>query len=277
MITKADFALIDAEIKDCLQKTLDDIKINSLHNYIIFLADGEYKPEYEKSKVISNPYVIDNRIDYYKDSTRLDFLVNFLKNYYSFPAGQVETDDNNFRISMELMIYCHVWESKSFLKKLYRLAHISNGEEYNWNVVVPEMGKHDFIRNDIRATLEKKNNCLAEIIKRGFHTSLRNAFAHSEYSIDTINGNRRIWLDTYTGKSWDIQEISFDDWSKRFVYTALLSYHLLKITHINRTNLISDFGTNKFTIKHPNKDESISDREILYREEPEDAFNFLRK
>ncbi len=275
MIKKSDFAQIDKEIKDCLQSTLEDIKTNSLHNYIIFIADGEYKPEYEDSTTISNPYVIDNRIDFYKDLTRFEFLVNFLKNYYSFPPDITETDDNTYRISIELMIYTHVWESKSFLKKLYRLSHISNGEEYNWDVNVPDMSKHDFIRNDIRATFEKKNNCLAEIIKKGFHTSLRNAFAHSEYSIDTFNGNKRIWLDTYTGKPWDIQEISFDDWSRRFVYTALLSYHLLNITHINRTNLITDLVTDTFTIKHPNKDGSISDRKILYRKEP-DAFNFVR-
>ncbi|NMR33210.1 hypothetical protein HIO71_03195 [Chryseobacterium aquaticum] len=274
MITRDEFTFIDKEIKDSLQKTLDDLKATSLHNYIIYLADGEYKPEYENSNVISNPFVIDNRIDHYKDLTRFDFLVNFLKNYYNFPSVQVQTDDNNYRISMELMIYCHVWESKPFLKKLFRLAHISNGEEYNWNIVVPDMSKHDFIRNDIRATLEAKGNNLAEIIKKGFHTSLRNAFAHSEYSIDTINGNRRIWLDTYTGKTWDIQEISFDDWSKRFVYTALLSYHLLNITHLNRINLISDLKTDKFIIKHPNKDGSISDREIQYRDQ-DDAFNFV--
>lgn len=276
MITRDDFAQIDKEIKESLQSTLDDLRSNSLNNYIIYLADGEYKPEYENSSVISNPFVIDNRIDHYKDLTRIEFLINFLKNYYSFNSGQTQTDDDNYRITMELMIYCHVWESKPFLKKLYRLAHISNGEEYNWNVIVPDMSKHEFIRNDIRTTLEAKNNNLAEIIKKGFHTSLRNAFAHSEYSIDTMNGNRRIWLDTYTGKTWDIQEISFDDWSKRFVYTALLSYHLLNITHSNRINLIAQTGTDKFIIKHPNKNGSISEREIQYRAEP-DAFNFVKK
>lgn len=276
MITRDEFALIDKEIKDCLQNTLNELQTDSLLNYIIYLADGEYKPEYENSSAISNPYVIDNRIDHYKDLTRLDFLVNFLENYYSFPYGQTQTDDNNYRISMELMIYCHVWESKPFLKKLCRLAHISNDEEYNWNVTIPEMGKHDFIRNDIRATFEAKGNKLAEVIKKGFHTSLRNAFAHSEYSIDTTNGKRRIWLDTYTGKPWDIQEIPFDDWSKRFVYTALLSYHLLNVTHLNRINLISDLKTDKFIIKHPNKDGSISNREIQYRDQ-DDSFNFVSK
>lgn len=80
-------------------------------------------------------------MDRYKDETRLKFLSNFLSNFHSFPTSQQATDDNEQRIHMELMGYSHIWESKPFLKKLHRLAHINNGEEYNWKVAVPEMGK----------------------------------------------------------------------------------------------------------------------------------------
>lgn len=273
MITRQEFADIDKEIKEAIQNTLDNLKTNNTSNYFVLLADGEYFQKYENTTQNLNPFVIDNRMERYKDETRLTFLSNFLSTFYSFPTTQQATDDNEQRIHMELMVYSHIWESKPFLKKLHRLAHINNGEEYNWKVTVPEMGKHDFIRNDIRATFDMTGNPLGQIIKNGFHTSLRNAFAHSDYSFDTMNGNKRIWLDNYNGENWELQDISFDNWSKRFVYSALLSYHLLSLTHINRTNLIADFGSDKFTIRHPSKSGQIRDANIIYRQE-HDSFNF---
>ena len=262
MITRKDFAEIDLEIKTALQKTLDELKTNFPENYILFLADGEYKSE---SSPTLNPYIIDNRIDKIRDETRLTFLARFLSTFYSFPAGQTETDDNELRINMELMIYSHIWESKSFLKKLHRFAHISDGEDYDWKVVVPDMGKHDFIRNEIRATFGKKSNPLTEILKNGFHTSLRNAFAHSDYSFDTMNGHNRIVLHNYGAANWELREISFDDWSRRFVYSALLSFHFLDLIHKARLAIINDFSTDTFTINHPNSKGAVNRQKIQFR------------
>lgn len=275
MITRQDFANIDIEIKQSIQNTLNTLRNSSQEDYVLFLADGEYRKEYDTPQSTLNPNVIDNRIDRYKDETRLTFLSNFLSLFYAFPNTQTSTDDNEQRLHMELMIYSHIWEAKPFLKKLYRLAHLSNNEPYQWNVTIPDMSKHDFIRNDIRKTFSNKGNNLAEIIKKGFHTSLRNAFAHSDYSFDTMNNNRRIWLDNYNGQAWELQEISFDDWSIRFVYSALLSYYLLSLTHKNRTELIDALGTDTYQIKLPTKAQPFTIVNIKYRKE-HDGFNFER-
>jgi hypothetical protein len=273
MITRQEFAVIDKEVKDCIQQTLDNIKANSVDNYVLFLADGEYRKEYTSPHLKISPFVIDDRVDKFKDETRLKFLANFLANFYSFPSSQSSTDDNEQRLHMELMIYSHIWESKPFLRKLHRLAHIVNKEEYNWNVIVPDMGKHDFIRNDIRKTLETNSNPLSEVIKKGFHTSLRNAFAHSDYSFDSFEKVRRIYLDNYSGESWELRDISFNDWSLRFVYSALLSFYLLDLTHKNRVNLINDFSTDTFNIKHPSSSGALNNVKITYRQKY-DQFNF---
>lgn len=270
MITRQEFVDIDKEIKEAIQNTLNYLRTNNTSNYFIFLADGEYLQKYENTIQKLNPYVIDERMDKYKDETRLKFLANFLSTFYSFPTTQQTTDDNEQRIHMELMVYSHIWESKPFLKKLHRLAHINNGEEYNWKASVPDMGKHYFIHNDIRATFDSTGNPLGQIIKNGFHTSLRNAFAHSDYSFDTMNGNKRIWLDNYNGKIWELQDISFDNWTKRFVYSALLSYHLLSFIHKYRKNLINDFNTDKYCIRHPTKTGQINMVNIIYSEENDD-------
>jgi hypothetical protein len=276
MITRIDFASIDDEIQKAVQDTFDNIRNSNQGDYALFLSDAEYKKEYDNAMSKLNPYVIDNRIDRYKDESRLRFMSEFLSTFYAFPSSQSSTDDNEQRMHMELMVYTHIWESKPFLKKLHRLAHLNNIDQYNWKVEVPDMTKHKFIRDDIRKTFEDAGNALSDVIRNGFHTSLRNAFAHSEYSFDTMNGNKRIWLDNYNGDdTWELKEISFDEWSKRFVYSALLSYHLMNLAHSNRVTLIETIGTDKFQVKHPTKAGTFNFIWIKYRKE-HDAFNFER-
>jgi hypothetical protein len=151
------------------------------------------------------------------------------------------------------MVYTHIWEAKPFLKKLYRLAHLWNGERYAWNVQIPDMSKHNFIRTDIRKIFEDKKSPLFQIIKNGFHTSLRNAFAHSEYHFDTMNAGRRIILNKKNKESWELKEISFNDWSRRFAYSALLSYYLFDLAYQHKTNIIESTGTDRFLINLPSR------------------------
>ena len=91
---------------------------------------------------------------------------------------------------------------------------------------------------------------------------MRNAFAHSEYFFDTMNQNRRIILDNYNGTPWGLDQIGYDDWSRRFVYSALLSYYLFNICHTKRQSLIQDLGTHVYPINLPEK------KGILYSKYP---------
>lgn len=271
MITRTRFREIDNEVKLLIRKTLDDIRVNNFDDYILYIADGDYNDDFANHPKFS-PYVIDNRIDLYKDDTRINFLTRFMSTFYNFPYGVDEVSDDEYRIYMELMVYCHVWESKPYLRKLYRFALLANNENYEWKVEVPEMSKHDFIRNNIRAKFTNSSNDLANTIRKGFHTSLRNAFAHSEFHIlENI-----IHLDTYKGQSWDIPEISFDDWSERFCYSILLCYYLLKESYNDRKNIIAVTGTDRFKIKLPSKDGlSLREVNILYHTD-QNGFSFER-
>lgn len=272
MIIKPDFATIDSVVKDALNDALDKVKADAPENYVLFLAEGEYKPTYATQKF--NPNVIDNREDRYKDETRLTFFIQFLKTFYSFPQGIEQTDDNEERLHMELMVYSHVWEADPFLKKLFRLASVYDGQAFPWQVTIPPMGKHKFIRENTRDVFRKHGHALDAVMTNGYHSTIRNAFAHSEYSFDA-NG-RRIWFDNYDENDmWSLQNIGYDDWSKRFVYSALLGYYLVKISHERRTRLVEDFGKDTFTIDHPSKAGAINRVDIHYRAEY-DSFNFVR-
>lgn len=274
MITKSDFLKIDNEVKTSIEGALDRLKEVDKGNYILFLANGEYVDDYAIIPKYS-PYTIEYQLDFYRDESRIRFLSEFMTEYYSFASPQINSDDNQYKMNLELMIYTHIWESKMFLKRLYRVAHLVAGKEYDWKIKVPDMGKHDFIRFHIRQIFKEQELEIWEVIKNGFHTSLRNAFAHSEYSFDTMNKHNRINLYNYSGESWELKSITFDEWSKRFAYSALLSYYFLKLTHERRINLISDFGINIFQIKHPNRNGELKLINIIYDSERE-VFYFER-
>jgi hypothetical protein len=165
------------------------------------------------------------------------------------------------------------WESKPFLRKLYRLATITVGESYPWEVTVPDMSKHDFIRESIRDNFQKKNLSLAKVMTDGFHSSLRNAFAHSEYYFD--NYKKGIKLDTYKGASWDIEFISFDDWAKRFAYSLFLNYHIQNHTYLRRVSIVQDLKKDDFLIIHPRNKTCFGVKTITY-DQARNAFLFGR-
>ena len=111
---------------------------------------------------------------------------------------------------------------KSFLKKLHRLAALCNGGKYVWNVSIPEFGMPDFIEKII--TSFKGNELeIAKIMDNTYLPQIRNAAAHDEYRLS--NCNSIVFLN-YKGKEKQIQEETFNDWTKRFTTTFLLEYHL---------------------------------------------------
>ncbi|MBW4890956.1 hypothetical protein KXQ82_14610 [Mucilaginibacter sp. HMF5004] len=270
MITYDDFLKIDQEVKSGVIQALDYLKQKSM-NYILFLAKGEYKFQYEYSHLNLNPYMIDSREEGWKDKDRSAFYINFMETFYTFNNKKPTNDDHN-RIHMELMIYAHIWESKHFLRQLYRLTLLIEGQTYPWEVKIPDMGKHNLIREGIRTPLRKRQLKLGSIISKGFHTSLRNAFAHSEYYFN--EPTKKIILETYSGKPWDIADLTFNDWSKRFAYSVLLSYHLNNEIYIKRQSVIDDFNTDEFVIIHPITKSRFRAIYIKY-EHTFDAFRFV--
>lgn len=275
MISKEDFNKINKEVKDGVCQVFEFIKKQSrFDQYIIFLASGDFDDVSCPIGSGFNPNTIDNKTDHYKDETRIKFFSQFLNSFYSFPEGVTEVPDDEMRISLELMVYTHIWESKSLLKQLFRMSQLSLGNLYPWKAIVPEMSKHEFIRKNIRGSFESLGLDIAEIIKKGFHTSLRNAFAHSEFSLN--DSSKRIILHTYKGDSrWDIPDITYDDWTKRFVYSSLLSFYVIQIKNEIRTRIPSDFKELEFSISHPVGSTSIKYRRIKYYKD-HDIFRFVQ-
>lgn len=157
---------------------------------------------------------------------------------------------------------------KAFFKKLYQVSQVVSVDDYVWDTKVPPMGKHEFIRNQIRKSFEEKGLLITEVIKKGFHTTPRNAFAHSEYVFNV--DEKYIKLLNYSGEKWDIDYLTFDEWTTRFAYSVTLNLHFLNEIHKRRVALIKDFGTNTFV---PNPAPHVNVK-ILY-DEAKDSFVFV--
>lgn len=249
MITKQDYTNIWKEIQSALEDTFNSIKEKSLSSYLLILANSEFNEVVLRDPTL-NPCAIESELDNYLDYDRLNFLTDLLQAFYSFQDFDV-VDDNLQRMHMELMTYTHIWESKPYLNKLYRIAHAIDNGSYKWSVSVPEKEKYKFIRDEIRKKINVEKCSISDFIKKGYHSSLRNAFAHSQYHFD--ENNKKIILSNYKGGNWEVREISFDEWHERFVYSALLTYHLYSILKRRKENILEEFNTVYFEISRPNR------------------------
>ena len=225
MIRVNEFRKIDIEIKNAIREAFEFGKSNQKdkNDYYLFLSNATYIENYVGTNV--SPYVIDNRMDYLIDSHRLDFLTKYLKTYYSF--SQFNTSDSKESLTMEMMMYTHIWESKNFLKQLIKLLDLCNGNEYQWNYEIPDATNGDskqlLIRDTLRDGFKAKSLKIADIMTSGYRSQFRNAFAHSDYSFGL--NDEKINLHNYKPNSYEVDSVGIDEWTKFFCHSFLLNYH----------------------------------------------------
>lgn len=158
------------------------------------------------------------------DADRLEFLNLYLKTPYDAMYNRATSKSQQDKIvreslHYEMMIYTHCWESYPNLAGLKQLANLAASQPYDWEIVVPDFSKHDYIRKEIRDVFKKKKLKIEKVMSCSYHSQLRNAFAHSQYS---LRRGDRILLGNYKGESWQMKEIMLGDWEERFIRTALL-------------------------------------------------------
>ena len=270
MMTKEDFYDMTNGMRAVIDNALQQLFVNCPEDYVLFLANGEYNELWTNNQSLNlMPYAIcgDNEDNRY-DSTRQRFLCEFLNTHYIF-ADKQELQDDEYRINVEFLIYTHIWESKPFLKRLYRLANLLCGKEYEWKNKIPPYKKSDFIEKKIIKPFNTANCLLGRVITDYYKRDLRNAIAHSDYQIDSA---RRM----ISFKSDTKPHISYDEWSIIFVYSISLSYYLLDVVKERKMRIIQDFGKNSFTIKMPFSDGTIKHVCIQYDTDKEE-FCYMQK
>ena len=193
-------------------------------SFILLIAKAEQIPALKRARC--SEYILNYPVDRFYDETREGFYLRYLNRNYSkdgfFYEGANGIDD----LSIEMMIYTHLWESVYFMKALARISSILLGKGYEWN---PKYGKWDYWTNDVINPIKKFEILLGSVLEKAYSSEVRNAFAHSLYTVNT--DNKTITMRT---KHVGIHTISFSDFQTKFLYSVLLMNSTLNALERNR-------------------------------------------
>lgn len=256
MIWKKDFKRINFLVEQSVKELFK--RLEKTDDYIPFLAFGDYIDKYEKSN--DNPYIIDNRMDGFKDDAWMKTLLTFLNTSYNF--NNENTADSKVSIFFEMMMYIHIWESRPYLRFLKRIANLIGKNEYLWKLQISDKKKSVFLEQQILPILKKKKLKVVEIIRNGYEKQLRDAIAHNEYWHNL--GNPEIILENYKTSPNRIDKLHYNIWTERFCYTFLLAYYLRNYFEIKKQELDETKCKEGFEVKLLDKKGSTSEGMIFY-------------
>ena len=273
------FLELEAEIKGIIGESFAKAIKKRPSDFVLLMARGGYHKHLDRPDLDLTPFVLEDRVDFLMDLTRKKFFVIYLNNYVDRLNNKITLngDDLEYEMNIQMMIYCHIWESHLFLNQLERLAFIQQGKEYLWISETPFNSKKNFINHKIIDRFVKTDKNMVNLIKSCYLEDLRHAFAHSTYF---INGNRIYANENglFEGKS-----ISFDYWDDIFVRSVLLSYHLNDMLLEIKNHYIEDAGDSPVEINMPMKNNHKERRGVLIKPEPYEGkeekvrFRFMTK
>jgi hypothetical protein len=143
-------------------------------------------------------------------------------------------DEESYSIQKEMLLYLKIWESDTFIKKLFQFAQLIQGKDYDWHFKIDDnektgdkivTGKREIIiRKKVRNKLEKGYPHLYAALKNAYISQLRNAIAHSQYSLF----GSHIQLNNYKQGSngSPFPAFSFEEWTEKFHDSLVIYSHL---------------------------------------------------
>lgn len=222
MIRRDEFIQLRYEVEEAINEAFNYAKSHekNQNDYILFLSRSYYDKESSNG---FSPWQFDRSSDELYDRHRVDFLLTYLNQQYNFQTEN--SADSKFSLTIEFMIYCQIWESKHNLYNFKKLSKLCESEDYSWNVDIGKSSRSTFIKNNILDSFQKHNLKLYTIMEKAYSPQLRNAFSHSLFNFG-INGHN-VYLENYDVKSNNIEFLSYDDWTIRFLTSTLIQncYH----------------------------------------------------
>lgn len=131
-------------------------------------------------------------------------------------------------IQFQMLIYLKIWETNLFKKQLHQISRILKGEPYNW-----------LIQSNYSLKMHHLIDKLSEIIKVdypniwnsfdiAFNSQIRNAIAHSDYSI--LERGKNIQLHNHNDNIHSqLTSISFDQWNTMFHHTMMIYNFMIRL------------------------------------------------
>lgn len=229
---------IITEVENILNDSIKRIAHEDYLSFILFIGRADVDSGLKERQ--GTGCVIDYQLDRYYDETRDAFYLHYLNRNYNREGFHYEGESGIDDLSIEMMIYCHMWDSLYFLKSLYRLSSILCGNGYLWdveNVKKPKnrayedvKGKYEVVKDNIINPLKEKGLQLGDLIEKSYNSIFRNAFAHSLYNINVES--REIYTRTKEGP----MTYSFEDFQCCFLNSAILMNRLQNVLEQNHIN-----------------------------------------
>ena len=219
------------EVFDAVESSFAKIAKEDYLSFILFIGRGDVIPGL--NHIVGTDCVMDYKLDRYRDTTREDFYVRYLNRNYAKEGFRYQGVSGIDDLSIEMMIYCHLWDSTYFLKSLYRLACIIRGMGYQWNAKIPDKRKHDFIVNEIINPLKNSHSTLGVVLEKGYNSDIRNAFAHSLYNVNVESE------EIYTWTRLGSRTYKFDEFQEIFLYSVILMNQLQNLLGMNHDKACS--------------------------------------
>lgn len=257
------FIELETEVKGIIGDSFAKAIQKSSSDFVLLMARGGYHKHLDRPDLDLTPFVLEDREDSLMDLTRKNFFVRYLNNYVDRLNNRItlKGDDLEYEMNIQMMIYCHIWESHLFLNLLERLAIIQQGKGYLWKSEAPFNSKKNFINHQIIGRFIKTDKNMTHLIESCYVEDLRNSFAHSTYY---INGNR-----IYANKNGLFEgiSISFNYWDDIFVRSVLLAYHLNDMLIDIKNCYVDEVGYAPIVIDMPMKHNHREKRSVFIKAE----------
>lgn len=224
------------ELRDSIAEAIDEayklMATEHYTDYILYIGRGNTIPGLKKQ--VGTDCVVDYNLDTYYDESRTDFYLHYLNRNYRKDGFSYQGEQGIDDLHIELMIYCHLWDSFYFIKSLMRMASIATGNGYLWDPEIPWLHRDTFMQNKIINPLKESGLKIGKIVEECYDASVRNAFAHSLYTID--KEQRKISFRPQKG----FKMLSFDEFQKLFLQSVELMnlmQNALELNHIEAAKL----------------------------------------
>lgn len=187
-------------------------------NFLLYLARGEYNAWMKGISGVS-PYLTDYTMDLHNIHYQQRYIIQYLERNYKHEGFDYRNEEDVNDLITEMLIYSHIWEDVGYLKLLIRLAEMLDGKDYDWSTDLEYHSElYETIHKRVIEPLKNQQMALGDLIEQAYSSHIRNAFAHSMYSIYYESRIIEIWGGRSEDKSWR-ERIPFEVFQEKFLKT----------------------------------------------------------
>ena len=233
-----DIGQIFNDCENAIVEALTMLYKNRPDYLILFLSQGEYNPLCEKIEGVSS-YCTDYTMNFHENHYQRDYIIHYLNRNYKRP-GYTYTEETIDDLITEMMIYSIIWEDVGYLKFLLRLAQLVDEKDYIWDTGLEYHNYlHTVITEQIISPLKNQRLALGDLIQSAYSSDIRNAFAHSMYTIYPDSRKIELWLgrdEKGRRREW----MTFDEFQEKFLLTIRIWNYLFHMVEECRKSVATD-------------------------------------